>query len=46
MELKRYQKEVIADLKRFLEILCTTRNYKETYTQFWRIRASRLASAE
>ena len=35
MELKRYQKEVIADLKRFLEILCATRDYKDTYTQFW-----------
>lgn len=34
MELKRYQKEVIADLKKFLEILYSTRDYKETYTQF------------
>lgn len=35
MELKRYQKEVITDLKTFLEILCSTGNYIEAYKQFW-----------
>ena len=35
MELKKYQKEVIADLKKFLEMLCATENYDEAYSQFW-----------
>lgn len=35
MELKKYQKEVIADLRQYLDILCETLDYKEAYARFW-----------
>ena len=36
MELKSYQKKVIADLTRYLELLNETQNYMTTFEQFWR----------
>lgn len=35
MELKTYQKKVIADLTRYLELLNETRNYVGAFQQFW-----------
>lgn len=35
MDLKKYQKDVVSDLKRYLEILQETLNYKEAYARFW-----------
>ena len=36
MELKSYQKKVIADLTRYLELLNETQNYMTAFEQFWR----------
>ena len=36
MELKKYQKRVIADLSRYLELLRTTGNFVTAYRTFWR----------
>lgn len=36
MELKNYQKAVIADLTRFLELLNETANSEKAYARFWR----------
>ena len=36
MELKTYQKKVIADLTRYLELLNETQNYMTAFEQFWR----------
>ena len=36
MELKRYQKQVIADLSRYLDFLNETRSLPEAYRAFWR----------
>ena len=37
MELKSYQKKVIADLTRYLELLNETQNYmQQRLSQFWR----------
>ena len=36
MELKSYQKKVIADLTRYLELLNETQNYMTEFEQFWR----------
>ena len=35
MELKSYQKKVIADLTRYLELLNETRNYSAAFCRFW-----------
>ena len=35
MELKRYQKQVIADLSRYLDIMRETQNYKYAFQAFW-----------
>ncbi len=35
MELKSYQKKVIADLTRYLELLNETRNYSAAFRSFW-----------
>ena len=35
MELKQYQKQVIADLSRYLDCLNETRNLSEAYRKFW-----------
>ena len=35
MELKNYQKKVIADLTRYLEILNETGNIGSSYRKFW-----------
>lgn len=35
MELKTYQKQVIADLSRYLELLNKTKNISAAYKQFW-----------
>ncbi len=35
MELKTYQKKVITDLSRFMELLNQTANTKEAYRTFW-----------
>ncbi len=40
MELKSYQKKVIADLTRYLELLNETQNYMTTFEQFWREKSS------
>ncbi len=36
MELKSYQKKVIADLTRYLELLNEMQNYMTAFEQFWR----------
>ena len=36
MELKSYQKKVIADLTRYLELMNETQNYMTAFEQFWR----------
>ena len=35
MELKSYQKKVIADLTRYLELLNETKNYEAAFRFFW-----------
>ncbi|MCI7029157.1 MAG: DEAD/DEAH box helicase family protein, partial [Clostridiales bacterium] len=35
MEMKNYQKKVIADLTRYLELLNETRDYKAAFRFFW-----------
>ena len=35
MELKNYQKAVIRDLERYLEILMQTKNIETAYTRLW-----------
>ena len=35
MELKQYQKDVIADLSRYLDCLTETKNLSEAYRKFW-----------
>ncbi len=40
MELKSYQKKVIADLTRYLELLNETQNYMTAFEQFWREKSS------
>ena len=41
MELKSYQKKVIADLTRYLELLNETQNYmQQRFEQFWREKAA------
>ena len=35
MELKSYQKNVIADLTRYLELLNETRSYSAAFHSFW-----------
>ena len=35
MELKNYQKAVIRDLERYLEILMQTKNIEMAYTRLW-----------
>ena len=35
MELKNYQKAVIRDLERYLEILMKTKNIETAYTRLW-----------
>ena len=36
MEMKGYQKAVIADLTHYLELLNETQNYMTAFEQFWR----------
>lgn len=35
MEMKKYQKQVIADLTRYLELLNETQNYRSAFSFFW-----------
>lgn len=35
MEMKKYQKQVIADLTRYLELLNETQNYRYAFSSFW-----------
>lgn len=35
MELKAYQRQVIADVKNYLELLSTSRSYPEAFSRFW-----------
>lgn len=35
MEMKRYQKQVIADLSRYLELMNETQNYRSAFSFFW-----------
>ena len=35
MELKRYQKQIITDLSRYLDCLNETRSLPEAYRKFW-----------
>ena len=35
MEMKSYQKQVIADLRRYLDLLVETQNYKAAFSFFW-----------
>lgn len=35
MELKAYQRQVIADVKSYLELLSTSRSYPEAFSRFW-----------
>ena len=37
MILKQYQKDIIEDLTRYLEILQKTNNIQETFNEFWRL---------
>ena len=37
MILKQYQKDIIEDLTRYLEILQKTRNISESFNEFWRL---------
>lgn len=41
MELKSYQREVIKDLTRYLELLNETRSSAEAYTRLWQEKAFR-----
>ena len=37
MILKQYQKDIIEDLTRYLEILQKTKNISESFNEFWRL---------
>ncbi len=42
MEMKSYQKQVIADLNRYLELLNETQNYKAAFSFFWQEKSAPL----